>query len=233
MPDSAISRLFDDIAPWYDLLNQVLSLTLDRRWRARAIRAVALPAGARVLDVCTGTADIALALARHAPTAAIYGVDFARNMLRAGRQKVARRRLEQHITLLQADALHLPFPDNLFDAIWISFGLRNLTDRPRGLHEFRRVLRPAGRLVILEFSPPPRPWFGNVFCVYLTALLPQIGRNVSRSPSAYRYLATSITNFPEPETITELLHTSGFREIACQRLMFGVLHLYIASKREE
>ncbi len=226
----SIHRLFDDIAPTYDVLNHLFSLNIDHWWRHTAVQAITLPNAARVLDMCTGTADVALAVARRYPDANIYGVDFSQAMLRHGQAKITRHRREDSVTLLRADALALPFLPNTFDAAFLSFGLRNLTDRRAGIHNIYRMLRPDGCLVILELAPPPNTLWGRIFRWYLGHIMPAVGRLVSKSPSAYRYLHHSIEQFPESAVITALLQDVHFRNIRCRRLMGGMLYLYVGRK---
>ncbi len=225
-----INRLFDDIAPTYDVLNHIFSLNIDRWWRYKALHSITLPRKARALDVCTGTADVAVAAARHFPESRIYGVDFSQAMLRHGQAKIVHYQYEDSVTLLCADALALPFPSNTFDAAFFSFGLRNLTDRQAGICDLHRVLRPDGSLVILEFAPPPKTLFGQMFRVYLGGIMPIIGRLISKSPSAYHYLHRSIEQFPEPSVIMGFLRDADFQSIRCQSMMGGMVYLYVGQK---
>ena len=226
----AIHQLFDDIAPTYDVLNHLFSLNIDRWWRYKALHAITLPRKACVLDVCTGTADVALAAARHFPESRIYGVDFAQTMLRHGQTKIAQHRHEASITLVRADALALPFPAKTFDAAFLSFGLRNLADRQAGIQELHRVLRPDGCLVILEFAPPPDTLFGRMFRLYVGGVMPIIGRLISKSPSGYHYLHRSIEQFPEPSVIMRFLHDANFQSTRCQSIIPGMVSLYVGQK---
>ena len=232
MPNHPIIRLFDEITPTYDLLNHLLSFGFDRRWRNISLRSIVLPPDAEVLDVCTGTADIAIAIAQQQQWSRIYGVDLSEQMLRKGRIKIFRSNLDDRIQLMKADALQLPFPTGTFNVVFLSFGLRNLVNRPKGIQEITRVLKEQGQLVVLEFAPPPKTMLGKFYRFYLGTVIPLIGKIVSKSASAYQYLAASIEEFPEPEKIVTLFRDSGLREISCKHLMFGIVSLYVARKHK-
>ncbi|MFB9995085.1 bifunctional demethylmenaquinone methyltransferase/2-methoxy-6-polyprenyl-1,4-benzoquinol methylase UbiE [Deinococcus oregonensis] len=227
-----VQAMFASIAPRYDLLNRVLSLGIDRSWRREATReALALTgpngAGARVLDVATGTADFALELKATAPGAEIIGSDFVPEMLAIGREKARSRQID--ILLEEGDALNLPYPDASFDVITCAFGFRNFADYARGLAEFHRVLRPSGRLVILEF-PPPRPGlFGSIFRFYFRQILPRIGAVVSGNAGAYTYLPESVLAFPDPERLAGLMRATGFRT-RFKLLSFGIAAIHVGDK---
>jgi demethylmenaquinone methyltransferase / 2-methoxy-6-polyprenyl-1,4-benzoquinol methylase len=221
---SQVRAMFDAIAPRYDLLNAMLSLGIDRGWRREAV-AWAVAKGPRaVLDVATGTADLALALRRAAPTAEVVGVDVSEPMLAVGRAKAARRGIE--VRLEVADGAALPFADGSFDAVTIAFGLRNFGDIDAGLREFRRVLRRDGRLVVLEFPPPPGGVFGQVFRAYFTRVVPWLGGLVSGRRDAYAYLPASVMAFPAPEALADRMRRAGFRDVRYQLQTGGVSALH-------
>jgi demethylmenaquinone methyltransferase/2-methoxy-6-polyprenyl-1,4-benzoquinol methylase len=222
----SVRAMFDAIAPRYDLLNAVLSLGVDRGWRRQAVRAALAKAPGRVLDVATGTADLALALKTARPAAEVVGVDFAEAMLRVGRAKAARRGLP--VELLAGDGTALPYPDGTFDALTIAYGLRNFADVDAGLREFRRVLRPGGRLVVLEFPPPPRGPFGRLFRLYFTRVLPWIGARISGHAGAYRYLPASVMAFPTPERLARQILEAGFDDVVWTPQTGGVSALHVA-----
>lgn len=223
-----VQAMFSSIATRYDLLNTVLSFGVDRLWRHEATR-VAFENGAnRVLDVATGTADLALTLKRYKPQAEVIGVDFAEPMLEIGRAKAARRRL--NVPLLQGDGLNLNFPDNTFDAVTIAYGLRNFANYARGLREFYRVLKPGGRVVILEFPPPPEGLFGQLFRFYFLKVLPTIGGLISGKKSAYTYLPQSVLNFPSPDVLAAMLQEAGFVTIRYRLQLFGVSAIHVGEK---
>lgn len=222
--------MFSAIAPRYDLLNRLLSAGRDRVWRRQAIRAAALPSRGRLLDVCTGTADMALEAARQFPDAEIFGVDFSRPMIALGQAKLARVHLETRIHLQVAPAEALPFPDGSFDAVTVAFGLRNVPDRRRGLAEMSRVLRPAGHGVVLEFTTPPSRLFRRMYLWYFHRILPWIGRVVSGHPSAYAYLPASVADFPSPEGLTAWMREAGFRDVSYRLLTGGIVAIHVGRK---
>lgn len=222
--------MFAAIAGRYDLLNRVLSLGLDRRWRQEATHAAFAGGAARVLDVATGTADLALAMKRYRPEAEVVGVDFVEEMLVLGRRKARRQGLA--VRLEQGDGLALPFDDATFDAVTIAYGLRNFADTGRGLREFYRVLRPGGRLVVLEFPPPPKGAFGRLFRLYFLRVLPRIGGLVSGQGGAYSYLPDSVLKFPPPAELARALEDAGFSEVRYKLQTFGVSALHTGEKPE-
>lgn len=219
-----VATMFDGIAGRYDLLNRLLSLGIDRRWRRQACRAALEEAPRRVLDVATGTGDMALGLSRG--SAEVIGVDVARAMLERARAKAQRARAAPRF--LHADGQALPFPDGGFDALTIAYGLRNFTDPDAGLREFQRVLRPGGRLVVLEFPPPPRGPLGRVMRAYFRHVLPRVGGLVSGDAEAYRYLPESVLAFAEPEALTRRMRAAGFINVEHRPQTFGVSALYVA-----
>ena len=221
--------MFDAIAGRYDLLNHLLSAGIDRRWRARAIASLRLSGRERVLDLCTGTADLAIAAARAQPGAArVVGVDFAGAMLRVGRDKLRRERLGDRITLVRGDATRIPAADRSVDAVTIAFGIRNVEQIADACAEMRRVLRPGGRLAILEFAVPTTPGLSTLYRWYLHHVLPRIGRAISRHDAAYGYLPASIGAFSTPDEFVRLLRQAGFDDVVPVRLTFGSVILYTA-----
>ncbi|MDE3154348.1 MAG: bifunctional demethylmenaquinone methyltransferase/2-methoxy-6-polyprenyl-1,4-benzoquinol methylase UbiE [Acidobacteriota bacterium] len=221
-----IAGMFDAIASRYDLLNHLLSAGIDRYWRARAIRALRLTGREALLDLCTGTADLAMAAARPGRAARVVGLDFAAAMLDIGRQKVARAGLARVVHLVRGDAMVLPLPDRSVDAVTIAFGIRNVADPLKAGRDIRRVLRPGGRLAILEFGLPPSRLVRAVYLWYFRHVLPLIGRLVSRHSLAYSYLPASVGTFPPPDEFAGLLRTAGFSDVRATPLTFGIVYLY-------
>jgi demethylmenaquinone methyltransferase/2-methoxy-6-polyprenyl-1,4-benzoquinol methylase len=222
--------MFDAIAPRYDLLNHVLSAGLDRRWRARAVDALALRGQPRVLDLCTGTCDLAVAAVRRGRAASVVGVDFAGEMLRLGRRKVVQEGLERTIRLVRGDAARIPLDAATCDAATIGFGIRNVVEPERALAEIARVLRPGGRLAILEFGQPRIPGIRSMYSWYFRYVLPLIGRLVSKHQSAYSYLPASVGAFPPPAEFARTLAATGFSQVRAVPLTFGIVYLFIAQK---
>lgn len=220
---SYVRDMFTAIAPQYDLLNHLLSLNVDRGWRRRAVRRLdweRAPSGV-YLDACAGTLDLAAELARR-PTfrGRVLGADFAVSMLERGREKAAR------IAPIGADAIELPFRDETFDGATVGFGVRNLADLDAGLTEFRRVLRPGGRLVVLEFATPAMWPVRPLYLWYFRRVLPFVGRIVSKHTSAYTYLPDSVLRFPAPEELAERLARAGFDMVAFERLTMGIVAIH-------
>ncbi len=222
----SVRAMFDAIAPRYDLANAVLSAGADRGWRRAAVDAAWAKGPRDLLDVATGTADLALALARGRPEARVRGVDFAEAMLEVGRRKVARAGAQ--VALDVGDGTDLPYADASFDAVTIAFGLRNFADPDAGLREFRRVLRPGGRAVVLEFPPPPRGAFGAAFRLYFTQVLPRLGGALSGNRAAYAYLPASAMAFPPPHELAGRMRAAGFDDVVWTPLTFGVAALHVA-----
>ena len=226
-----IAGMFDAIAARYDLLNHLLSAGIDRRWRTRAIRSLRLTGRERVLDLCTGTGDLAIAAAHAQPHAArVIGVDFSGAMLRVGDRKLRERRLDDRIALVRGDAARVPLADRSADAVTIGFGIRNVQDMDAVCAELYRVLKPGGRLAILEFAVPRSSIFGPVYGWYVSRVLPRIGRALSRSDSAYAYLPASISAFATPDEFVKILRRAGFEEISPIYLTLGSVILYTAQK---
>jgi demethylmenaquinone methyltransferase/2-methoxy-6-polyprenyl-1,4-benzoquinol methylase len=224
--------MFGDIAPRYDLLNHLLSLNVDRYWRWRTTRLVAPEGTAPILDLCTGTGDLALAYDRAAGRrVAVVGADFCHAMLVRAGQKARRRQADERIRFLEADAQQLPLADGQFQITTVAFGLRNVTDTDRGLAEMIRVTRPGGKVAILEFSQPRGPLFGPLFRFYSNWILPCIGQLISRSKdNAYRYLPASVREFPDGEALADRLRHHGLIDVRWYPLTFGIATLYVGTK---
>jgi demethylmenaquinone methyltransferase/2-methoxy-6-polyprenyl-1,4-benzoquinol methylase len=222
--------MFDAIAPRYDLLNHLLSAGIDRLWRKRAIRSLALTGRECVLDLCAGTGDLAIEAVKATPGAArVLGVDFSGVMLVLGVAKLRRRKLDRAIALVRGDAMMLPVASSSVDAVTIGFGIRNVDDREAACREMLRVLKPGGRLAILEFAMPTMPWFRFVYLSYFRHVLPRVGRWISGHPAAYEYLPASVDAF-EPDAFMQLLRKSGFVDVAADPMTFSSVFLYTARR---
>jgi demethylmenaquinone methyltransferase / 2-methoxy-6-polyprenyl-1,4-benzoquinol methylase len=226
---SRTPRMFNSIAHRYDFLNHALSLNVDRRWRRLLVESCGVKPGEHVLDVATGTGDVAIEFARRTHAARIVGLDPSTGMLDVARTKVAADERARRIELIEGNALALPFADGSFDVVTIAFGLRNLPDYPRGVREMARVLKPGGGLTVLEFLPPSGAT-RFIFRSYIATVLPVLGRAVSGSPEAYRYLASSIGEFIDAESVRGLMRDAGLEQLATQRLTAGIAGLHRAVK---
>jgi demethylmenaquinone methyltransferase / 2-methoxy-6-polyprenyl-1,4-benzoquinol methylase len=225
-----IQQMFGAIAPRYDFLNHLLSLGIDKRWRKVAVRLIKAPEGGRVLDVATGTGDVALEIARTTPASVkITGADFSAEMIRLGEAKAAASPYSDRISFKVAPCEDLPFPTATFDSVTIAFGIRNVVDRRLGLAEMWRVLKPGGRMVILEFSTPRSALFRNLYYFYFKRVLPAIGGLFS-SYNAYKYLPDSVLEFPSTEEFCATMTDIGLKNVRCQLLTFGIAAIYVASK---
>ena len=226
-----IRRMFGEIAPRYDLLNRLLSMGIDRSWRRRTVRLVPPSGRGPILDVCTGTADLALAYWRASGRVAqVVGLDFCRPMLAIGREK-ARRAKADGVRLIEGDAARLPLADDTFEIVCVAFGLRNVSDTDVGLGEMVRVCRPGGRVAVLEFSTP-RAWpLGAVYGWYFRRILPRIGQALARNrQAAYNYLPASVGQFPQAEALLGRMRRAGLRNVRCHRFTLGVASLYTGEK---
>ncbi|MEO7658055.1 MAG: bifunctional demethylmenaquinone methyltransferase/2-methoxy-6-polyprenyl-1,4-benzoquinol methylase UbiE [Pyrinomonadaceae bacterium] len=226
----AVRDMFAGIAGRYDLLNHVLSLNIDKRWRrlvANELRETLELNDAVILDVACGTGDLSIELGRTA-NAKIIGTDFCRPMLAIADSKSQAEMLS--IPYVEGDALALPFADDQFDAVTIAFGLRNLANVGEGLKELRRIIKPGGRLVVLEFSAPIVPGFGQIFNFYFSHVLPRIGGAVSGSRGAYEYLPDSVAKFPDQKNLASLMETTGFGSVKYRNLTGGIAALHSGTK---
>lgn len=227
---SQVEEMFDNIAPAYDFMNRAMTLGIDKNWRKLAVSLAAKSSPHSVLDVATGTGDLAIALAEKMPEAEVTGIDLSEGMIEIGRKKVRLRGLEKRVTLTTGDCLALPFEDDTFDVITVAFGVRNFEHLDRGYSEMLRVLRPGGTLLVLELSTPTSHFIKPLYQIYTRGVIPIVGRLVSKDNSAYSYLAASITAVPQGERMTSMMTGAGFRSAAFRPLTFGVCTLYAARK---
>ena len=223
-----IGHLFNRIAGTYDRLNHLLSLNTDRRWRRRAVRR--LTPCEKVLDVASGTADLAIEMVRQDKVQQVTGIDISEEMLRIGDEKVRKADLASRITLQQGSALALPYPDGHFNAVTCAYGIRNFSDLNLGLQEMQRVLCSEGQLLILEFSYPDNKIIRFFYDFYFSKIMPAIGRKVSKDSSAYSYLNRSVKEFIWGEEMAEKLRAAGFRNVSFHPMTLGITTLYLAQK---
>lgn len=230
--EARIRGMFAAIAPRYDLLNHLLSLNIDRSWRRQTTRLVPPIGDDPILDLCTGTGDLALAYdVAAAGTVPIVAADFCHPMLVRGVEKTAKRQAADRVRFVEADAQRLPFPSNTFQIVCVAFGLRNVTDTDRGLAEMVRVTKPGGRVAILEFSKPRHWLFGRAYRFYFRRLLPRVGQLFSRSPdAAYHYLPASVLEFPDYEALLARMERQGLTQTEYQPFTFGIATLYVGAK---
>jgi len=221
----AVRAMFDGIAPRYDLLNRLLSAGIDRRWRRACVDELAFQVPSRVLDVCTGTADLLLEFLRRDPQHAGVGVDLSLEMMRRGAAKLAQAGYTKRARLGAADAEHLPFADASFDGAMVAFGIRNVGHPETALREIRRVLRVGARVVVLEFAMP-RGLMGALYRLYFGRVLPRIGGLVSGNPGAYRYLPDSVERFPDPLSFARLMERVGLTRLRWRPLSGGIAYIY-------
>jgi demethylmenaquinone methyltransferase/2-methoxy-6-polyprenyl-1,4-benzoquinol methylase len=225
-----IASMFDSIAGRYDFLNHFLSAGRDKRWRARAVADLSLPPEPRVVDLCTGTADFALATIDARPKAQVCGVDFAGGMLAIGRDKVRARSLHRQIRLVRGDATAIPVQNGWADAATIGFGIRNVAHPESALLELARVIKPGGRLAILELGEPVIPGIRGAYHWYFRSVLPRLGRLVSHHNSAYSYLPASVALFPRPADFAAIISSHGFSGVRAVPLTMGIVYLYVATR---
>jgi len=228
---AVIAGMFDAIARRYDTLNHLLSAGLDRRWRARAVASLGLTGRERLLDMCTGTADLAIAAVTDRHRAKdVVSIDFSSEMLTIARQKVRAAGLESRIRLARGDATAMPLPEASFDAATVGFGIRNVVDPLAACREFHRVLRPGGTLAVLEFGSPTGTGLRQAYAWYFQHVLPRIGRLVSKHDAAYSYLPASVNAFPSGAAFARILQQAGFHDVQFRRLTFGIVYLYLARR---
>ena len=225
-----VTQMFDNISGSYDDLNRVISLGIDVKWRKKVIEIVAKNNPETILDIATGTGDLAIMMTKTSAKK-IVGLDLSAGMLDIGKQKIAAKNLSDKIEMIQADSENIPYPDNHFDAITVSFGIRNFETLEKGLAEIYRVLKPNGTFVILETSVPTKFPFKQGYAFYTKLILPLIGKMFSKDKNAYGYLSTSAANFPFGETLTNILRKISFIDCVALPQTFGVATIYTATKK--
>ncbi|MGY6561117.1 MAG: bifunctional demethylmenaquinone methyltransferase/2-methoxy-6-polyprenyl-1,4-benzoquinol methylase UbiE [Luteibaculaceae bacterium] len=224
-----VAKMFDNISGSYDFLNHFFSLGIDIRWRKKAIKILKDSKPERILDIATGTADFAIAAAKLNPKE-IIGVDISEGMLSVGREKLKKQNLSQLITLEYGDSESLPFPDNSFDAITVSFGVRNFENLEQGLKDMCRVLKPGGKAIVIEFSQPEKFPIKQLYFFYFKYIMPTLGKLISKDKSAYSYLPESVQAFPYGKGFTQILEKVGFKNSKIIPLSFGIASIYIGEK---
>ena len=222
--------MFDNIAPTYDRLNHIFSLSIDKLWRRRVVRIVRRLKPTRILDLATGTGDLAINMAKRIPEAHIMGVDLSENMLAVAAEKVRRQGLDDHIVLYQGDAENLDLNDGVVDVVTVAFGVRNFGDIEQGLAEIWRSLRSGGHLVVLEFSMPRNPLVRKMYGLYSDHVMRPVGSMVSRDNQAYEYLPDSIAEFYGPEDFLEVMRRAGFEDCRRRSQSMGIAQIYIGRK---
>lgn len=226
-----VREMFDSIAPAYDFMNRAMTFGIDRRWRAIAVEELARRHPADILDIATGTGDLALLLHRHIPEARIIGLDLSANMLEKARLKAAEAGIDPSLmSFEQGDSLAMRFADDSFDAITVAYGVRNFEHIDRGYAEMRRVLRPGGTLCVIELSVPSNPIVRFGYNIYTRAVIPLVGRLASHDPRAYSYLPESIAAVPQRQAMTDIMTAAGFADARFRSLTLGVCTLYFATK---
>lgn len=243
--EAYIQTIFTSIAKRYDLLNSLLSLSLDRNWRQFAVKVSQLKANDRMLDVCTGTGELALAYFKALSNLnnlssvgnvgnlpRVMGTDFCAKMLEVGRQKLKKRRIsEAQVKLMEADTLNLPFSDNSFDVVSVGFGIRNVSDLKGGISEMARVAAPGGRVMILEFTQPPNRLFRSLYYIYFTKLLPVVGKVISGDKyEAYSYLPDSVLSFPDIHGLKKIMEECGLIDVKIYLKTFGIVSIHVGRK---
>ena len=225
-----VQQMFDNIAPTYDKLNHILSLSIDKMWRRRVVRKVRRMKPEKIMDLATGTGDLAIKLAKAMPKAKIMGVDLSEKMLAVAAEKVRRKGLDDHIALYQGDAEQLDVANGVLDVVTVAFGVRNFGNLEQGLSEIMRSLRSGGHIVVLEFSTPRNFLVRKAYQFYSNHIMKPVGGMVSKDQKAYDYLPDSIEEFPDPERFLAIMRHAGFKECRRKSLSLGIAQIYIAEK---
>lgn len=225
-----VAGMFNNIASEYDFLNHFLSMNIDKLWRRKLIRIIAKQSPKMILDVATGTGDLAIAALKCKPQK-VHGIDISVGMLEVGKQKIIERELTEQIELQQADAENIPFSDDTFDAITVAFGVRNFEDLPKGLKEMHRTLKSGGICAVLEFTMPTAFPIKQLYAFYFKYILPVLGRMVSKDKAAYTYLPESVSAFPQYKIFQSEMESVGFNQCSFKKLSFGIACIYMGFKK--
>lgn len=225
-----VAKMFDEIAGRYDFLNRFLSVGIDIYWRKVMLKKLLPLKPKSILDVATGTGDVAIMAEKILKPDQIIGIDISVGMLDLGREKIKEKKLSDIITLQTGDSENIQFPDNHFDAVTVAFGVRNFENLEKGLAEILRVLKPGGQLCVLEFSKPNLPGIEQLYHLYLGIIAPEIAKMISKNKKAYAYLNDSVRAFPEGKAFTSIMEKTGFKDITCKRLSLGISSLYTGKK---
>lgn len=225
-----VEEIFSTIPERYDFLNHLMSFSRDKGWRKFTVARMKFSQTYRFLDIATGTGDLAIAAARTYPEIKVTALDFAREMMTVGREKVERNRLSYRVEFLQGDAMQIPLPDSTVDVAAVAFGIRNMPDRKRALAEMCRVVVPGGQVMVLEMNFPRQSWWAGGYRFYLKHIMPWIAAVFTKNPAAYRYLADSIMNFPQPDTFGQLMRAAGLERIEQHPLTLGTTYLHLGEK---
>lgn len=225
-----IGRMFDNIAPYYDFLNRLLSMRMDVLWRRKAIKTIKNRQAQHILDVATGTADLTVEINKQLKPKQIIGMDLSEEMLAVGRKKIKKKGLDNLVQLDQGDSENLQYADQSFDVVTVAFGVRNFENLKAGLKEINRVLKDNGQIMVLEFSRPTIFPFKQLFNLYFKYVLPLIGKVTSKDPKAYQYLYESVQAFPDGENFLEVLRETGFNSNQCKKLSLGICSIYTGFK---
>ena len=226
-----VAEMFNNIAFRYDFLNRFLSVGIDIYWRKKAIKELSVINPEYILDVATGTGDVAIMMAKYLSPKKITGIDISEGMLGFGRQKIAKLKLENIIALQIGDSEAIQFADNSFDAITVAFGVRNFENLENGLKEMLRVLKPGGKLIVLEFSKPKKSFFKSLYTFYMKIITPSVGKLISKNAEAYQYLNDSVNAFPEGKNFLNILDKSGYTNTYLKALSLGISTIYCGSKK--
>ena len=225
-----VAEMFDQVAGRYDFMNRFLSVGIDTSWRKKALKILKKDQPKLMLDVATGTADVAIMARQILHPDKIIGIDISEKMLEIGREKVLKAGLDKHIELQSGDSEAIKFPDNTFDAVTVAFGVRNFEHLEQGLAEIRRVLKPGCKLIVLEFSKPKIPGIEQFYNFYMGRIAPEMASMVSKNRKAYKYLNDSMMKFPDGNNFVNVLKKVGFQQTSCKRLSLGICSIYCGSK---